>query len=652
MGESIQTDPAFAHYTRNAAHYQQDQVTAREATHQYQGRAVPVENSATRTVHEIDGAITVVSVAAKTRQEALNYFKEYKHQAEVEQKRYEKFSLYNIVEIGAGVGIIGAGIGIGVGLSAALLPAIAVVALGTLFTADGVYKKTQNDKIVHSVGSDIHRIEGQQKQWRDPLSDLIEKRKQAGLLGFNYVFQNKFKGSLLHFEEVKKLWIDSFQTLLQDHQNIERVYEEDLLGERAVEYAFEGGIVFGESAQVIPKYRQWRDLFKTLKHDKETALQSLYTQKNAIKQSISSMPTRWLLPAERMKMFGLREAERRSDTHLRPYILEKEHAISEAKKRLSYTIADPTDFQAVAYKQQMDQLLTETIQKIKAQYKCHPMVREIKAAYAHEVRVHQFLYDQSRSLVNGYFDNKEQLLKQESQMAEAQIESHYQRGKEQLKGMLHKICRNELLDYRDWSVPRLVNEWKFSDYSSEPGWNHIYGSRPLFQSQFASTISQDAWDRFWGNRGIGLFASQPVNAWDSMEHDCVPCFGNYPVYLAPHRGLFVQAFEVPVFHRTSFSSPRTNPAPQPARPAPRPQPAAARAERVVPGTKAPEGPRVVPGTRVSVGYGSTTRRSAAPISQPAAPRAERVVPGTKASEGPRVVPGTRVSVGYSSTTRR
>lgn len=660
--------------------FPQDNIQAVRPTFRYEGQTRTIEEFPVST-REIDGAVIVSSnVDGRTRQEALQSLQHAKHAATLVKEKNESKSVLNVIEISSGIAVTGLSITAGI-ISAFALPVLIVAGgiAGVAVAADGIRRYCNSSAMIDSASADIQQLQGQQMDWQDPLPGIVEERKQAGRQGFDYVLNKNLKGTVIHPDEVKQFWTESFQQLCQNHSDIDRVYQQNLLGSRAMSYAMGNSFPMPIATPVgyytteainraVNHFSQWREAYTIALGHRDNALHSINSQKMQIEKQIFDMKEKWMLPAIRTHQMGRENAEHHYRSSLQHYRRERDNAIEDAKRQYAYCVNDPLDTEEVAFKLSLDRALSDTICAINQKYKNHPELRQIKDAYAYDMKMHDFMFLQSKGMVNAYFDNKKRQLRQEADLAEAQIQSQYQAVRSQLKDLLHRVLDPQNQGFvgpRDFSYPPLVQSWRFSDYSSEPSWNHIYGSRPHYRPDFSVNVTMADWNYYWGNHGLGAFETRPVHCWNDItrEHLFMP---RYPVRPAPARGFFSHPVNVPRFVRnpaprvvpgthtsTSFgTTTRREGVPLPVHvpspvmhPAPRPV--------HVPPPVVNPAPRVIPGTHTSTSFGTTTHRVERPQPPAPAPRPVHVPPPPPVvNSAPRVIPGTHTSTSFGTTTHR
>src|SRR2546422_446889 len=106
--------------------------------------------------------------------------------------------------------------------------------------------------------------------------------------------------------------------------------------------------------------------------------------------------------------------------------------------------------------------------------------------------------------------------------ARHQIEEQCSNGHQHFSNLLDRILHpnSEMsLIHQNISSPSVIRNWQLSNLGLEPSWSDVYGQLPRFQSSFANDISEAAWNLFWGNNGLGRYASAPINSWNHIDSD-------------------------------------------------------------------------------------------------------------------------------------
>jgi len=521
-------------FARHNPMYPEDRIYVTKPSFNFQGNMtyseIKTELSQTpRLLRCIDDAVIVESVDDKTRLLGLNHFSSMQQQAS-SQQRDHKSNVYK--------GMAATAFGVGLGIACpVLIPMstglIAGTAAGLGISILGVRQVIHSQHASNKLNEEIHSAEKMKEQWRDPIDDIVEKRKLAGTNGFHYVYTNNLKNKIIHEEEVKKLWMGGFSNLISHRQDIEQVFRENLLGKAQVVYAWgeaalpdivTGGRHFSSSLlnALIVKFEICRHAFQDFEGAIAEQYELLNRNREQITKEISNLRSHWLYPADCLYSNGIREARRLYDSALRPFLAEKNEAIRQVRQSCAYTLRNTRDPREVAYKQQLDALYAEEVRFIEMQYSNHPAVMEIERAYARDRQMCQFLYNQSRLVVDAHFDNRLRLAEQTFRHLEEQITSQRRGGHQQFRLFMDEIlaCDSEESLHRlSLIIPNIERNWRLPNFSQEPSWSEIYGQIPHFQSHFTNIISEQSWNLFWSENGLGCFASHPTTSWNQLFGD-------------------------------------------------------------------------------------------------------------------------------------
>lgn len=98
------------------------------------------------------------------------------------------------------------------------------------------------------------QAKGQYNEWKDPLPQLVEQRKQVGVQGFGYAYQQQLRGKLVTNSEVKDLWHADMEKIKMNFlgavpglhsvqaQKVRNFFETEHLGQQKLAYAFQDGV--------------------------------------------------------------------------------------------------------------------------------------------------------------------------------------------------------------------------------------------------------------------------------------------------------------------------------------------------------------------------------------------------------------------------
>ncbi|MEI8366463.1 MAG: hypothetical protein WCF65_08620 [Parachlamydiaceae bacterium] len=561
-------------FHRNDPMYPQDKVLVIRPTHQYSGNITQtmegVKSSAISS-RTIDGALVVESVAEKVRVAAINYFDSSAQNVAVEQKTFESARSQGYVAIALGVttGILG-----GVGLAASfLIPplAISLIAFGVLATAVGANQSIKNQNILNGLQRNLSTLETEKKLWKDPVHHVIEQRQLCGSQGFSYVFNQRLKNTIVHPEEVRSLWIRDFSQMLLTHQTID-AFSRDLLGQTKLEYAWNSNPIpdLEIAHRRLPasllnkmaiRYQECSIGFQQFSAKIYEETRALDNQAQRLNQEIGNQRSRWLLPAHHTYQQGVQEAFSLYNRALEPFIEERNAAIAEVHQAYRYVVVNPHDRDELAYKSNLDTLSSEVIARINREYTSHHAVRSIERAYERDQGMCTFLFNQSKRIVDSFFDQRVQQLDREIIQARQQIQEQRVGGESYFTNVLNYILQaneEQTLNLLQITAPDVHRQWRLSHLDLEPSWGDVYGRVPGFQSAFSDTITEAAWNLFWGNQGMRRFASSPTHTWSNLSSDRShfpfrqQWFNLHTMPQGRQRGMFTQRVVVPP---TSFRRP-------------------------------------------------------------------------------------------------
>lgn len=620
--------------------YRPDMIQALQASHDYSGTITQSSGN-----HKcINNAIHITSVDDKTRAEALAYFNSCQQSAAEAQLHHNKEKNRGIAATIVGVS---AGVG-GIGLAAAFVapPVAAAIGIcGLATTIFGARKIARNQEIIKHLEQDWSNFQSQRELWRDPVHQAIEQRRLAGSQGFGYVFNNNLKHTIIHPEEAKALWVRDFVQLLSRPASIS-AFSADLLGKAKLDYAWNGApfhdLEVGNrilSAALLQgmavRYQECSREYQHFQARINEEIRSLDHQYQVIKQGIENQREAWLQPAYHIRDMGIQEANMLYNQAINQFIRERDLAISEVERDCNFALRECVDMNDRA---QIQSIRNTMIASIRRDYDHHPEVIAIEEAYRRDRLMCSFLFDQSKSTVDAFFDQRLHQLDREATHARQQIDQQRVNGEGYFAHHLNQILQGSEANINCLHVspPMMMRQWALaSNYTMEPSWNEVYGRRPRFQTTFATTLTEDAWNLFWGDRGLRRFASSPIHSWKSFASDrsYFPFqqrgFHLHSIRHTPRQRMFCQRVVIPTM-RTTRVVPGTRTATASAG---RQQCEAAQPPRA-------ETVRATPGTS-----SSSSRRRETPVTAPKAP--PRAATASR-EERTRAIPGA----GLSGTRRR
>jgi hypothetical protein len=515
-------------------------------------------NHKIKLIRKIDNAVIVESVDEKTRQSAIKYFLDLKNNA-IASKGLVKTEYYKDI----GISLFGVAAIIGGFFIPASIPAIAVCTSGLGLTILGISKGIKDNNLLDEIESDIKTMKDQSDEWKDPVIDVIEHRKKAGMEGFQYVYKNNLKNKVIHSEEVQQLWQQNFMDLLSGKQSIQQISDENVLGHQSVEYAWNyhelpsmhiNGRYFSELEfkSLVSQFNICRTNFQKFSSSINHEFNALQREKNAIKQEINTMRTRWLLPAEYSYNQSKQTALSLYQRALIPFIHEKEAAINKVKQAYDYQVKNEYDFEEIAYEKKLESLCKEEIQAINKQYDSHPAIISIHQAYERDIRMCDFMFNQSQLVVNTYFDQRIRNLNDAYNRAKTKIEEQKTAGHIRFKYLMDQALANPRFFLSTDAMPTVHQNWSLPNLNSAPSWGEVYGQAPTFQQYFINSVSELAWNHFWGSNGLGRFASMPASSWNNLnpEKFSTPftnhCFNLNGMCHNPQPGMFTREMRVPI----------------------------------------------------------------------------------------------------------
>lgn len=524
-------------FSRGSRIYPQDDIRIIRPTHKFMGQitesSIKPQTSKPFATHVriIDDAVMVESVDDKTRQVAIDYFNLSTQKAS-DEKELHQFKVNK--------GIFATVFGIGVGASASYslaasmitLPfAAPAIACGIAAAIFGIDQLARNQNAINGIKEDLHTLQQHKEQWNDPIDQVITHRKRAGAEGFEYVFKNKLKHEALHSEEVSALWLRDFRKQLTGQDSINKIFSDDLLGKKRLEYAWDGRplpdleianqkISSSLLNLMASRYQECSAKYHLFEADISNELNAINNKRKSLLNEISNLRSRWGQPALRMYDSGIEEAKYLYNNSLQACIREKNLAIDEYKRAFHYVVVNPENPEEQAYKSRLDALCCDAINGVQNEFNTHH--NTIQEAYKRDCRMCKVLHDQATLVVDSFFDQRIRLLDSEVARANDQIQMQLQNGQQHFANLLDRILRphSEIaLVNQCISSPSVLRNWKLSNLDLEPSWNEVYGKLPGFQSSFANDVTESAWNLFWGHNGLGRYAVCSSKAWNGIDKD-------------------------------------------------------------------------------------------------------------------------------------
>lgn len=522
-------------FIRSNSAYPQDEIRILKPTHKFMGQITQTTtqpatpNSNPTTIRIVDDAVMVASIDDKTRQIAKDHFSSLTQTASLEQNNKHTNVKYGNAKTIFGIVLSAGGTLALATLTLPLLIPSAAIACGIASTVLGIRQVAKNESAIHHIQEDINVLNQRNNEWNDPIESVIYQRQHAGCEGFQYVLDQNLKNKSIHPEEVRALWLRDFHTLLTKHLPANQIFTENLMGKRALEYSFDGcplpDLEVGNQKlsssllnMIASRYQECHQAYNHFTTDINRQTNDLNTQHSSLLSQISSLRTQWTLPALRMYNFGLEEAEHLCNSSLATYASQRDFAISECKRAYHYEVNDPCNTDEMAYKAQLDSLCRDAITEISREYEINRC--SIQQAYERDRQMCSFLFNQSKLVVDAFFDNRIRQLDSEVGQAKQMINQQLQNGFQHFDNLLDRILHpiNEVsLQQQLICTPPVTKNWRLSNLALEPSWHDVYGQIPSFQSSFSSNISENSWNLFWGNNGLGRYARCPTNTWDRVD---------------------------------------------------------------------------------------------------------------------------------------
>lgn len=542
-------------YTRNNSGYQQDSVRIKSPSFSYQGEVTKSKVKCVgKSVRVIDHCVKIKSVDDRTRAQALNHFESNLNEASGKRKSSKNY-LYG--------GIGGTCLGVGVGAAGALfsLPVLVpTVITGLGISALGLWQIQRSRSAMQGLKNEIDLLEVQRDEWQDPADAIIQKRQEVGRRGFQYVFGNDLKNKVVHPDEVGQLWLQDFSQLLTCPQHVADVFRDDLLAQSRIDYANYDYIISHLDLPpmlfdtMLFKYAECRRAYKNFESAIKRETECLAQNYQELKEGIQHLRSKWTLPAEQMYQAGIQEAEYLYQNALAPYIQEQNLAIEQVNEAYCYVVQNPNDYEEITYKNHLETLRLQAIEQIRCDFRANQCVAAIEHSYESDRRMCYFLYNQSKMIVNSFFDQRVKLLDQMNENAQKAILEQENLGNAVFSSQLSQILKSKnekLLSQMQISEFDVERNWHLPASAQEPLWQEVYGQIPQFQSSFGQDVTEAAWNLFWGREGLGSYSCRPVHSWNQTVVDRSLCAwrqGGFRLHQAariPNRGIFCRRFDIP-----------------------------------------------------------------------------------------------------------
>lgn len=524
------------YFNRYDPQYTQDNVRIIHPSHQYLGTLSHTSESLSSRSSEriIDNAILVTSVDNRTRQAAYEYFTSLADQTSKKQQAHTSERNSGITATVLGTSL-GAGASYYLATTAVISPllTIPVLAGSIIATAMGINRWMRSQKAINQLHMNINTLQQQKEQWNDPADSIIRQRKRVGSEGFQYVYNNDLKNKIVHPEEVSGLWTRDYIQLMNDPIDPIPIFNNDLLGRARLHYSWGNTlpqpIQVGQEIILAPHldkmvnlYQKCYEAYSIFESNIANELSAINTLRTQYLNEISLLRAQWLIPAERMYQLGSQEAEHLYQSGLNALTRQRDLEIAGIAKTYQYTVRNPLDTEEVKYKAQLDNLCREAIEAARQDFQKHPAVIAIQRAYEKDRRMNTLLYHQSKRVVDNFFDQRIHQLDCDVAIAKQQVEQQRPNGYQHFTNLLKRIfhpSNDAALDHLSISSPQIIRHWNIPNPNLPLNWHDVYGQLPSFHSSFASDISENAWNCFWGTQGLGRFASQPTHSWNTCFTD-------------------------------------------------------------------------------------------------------------------------------------
>lgn len=517
-------------FNRNHPQYPKDEVQLLQPTYQYLGEIKDLQSKQFNSNNRIvDGAIIIKSVDSRTRQTALEYFTSHASLASKERQARASERAKGISATILGASFLAASPFLPI-LGVALLAGGAGLATG----AAGINLWHRSKQALTGLNSNMNVLQNEREQWNDPADIIIKQRRRVGLEGFQYVFNNDLKNTIVHPEEVRDLWIRDVNKIFKNPIDPVQIFNNDIFGKARFEYACpldrhflpahigERTLSLEDLTQTANLYQKSHEAFQTFEKAIASEFTAIKNRRTEMANEISSLRTQWLIPAEKMHQLGSLEIENLHKSELNALAEQRDLEIASIRRDFHYVVRDPANLEEVNYKSHLDTLCRNAIEAARQSFQTHPVVISIQRAYEKDRRMNTLLYNQSKLVVDNFFDQRLRQLDKEVAMAKQKVEQQRLNGHQHFANILDRIFHPQngaTLDNLSISSPPIARQWSIENSSTQPSWHDVYSQRPSFHASFANDLSETEWNRFWGIQGLGRFSSQPVHLWNTLFTD-------------------------------------------------------------------------------------------------------------------------------------
>ncbi len=517
-------------FNRHSAQYPKDEVRVLRPTHQYSGLVSQIGQTHTSSERCVDNAVVITSVDDRTRQTAHEYFTSLVSETSKNQDKHTTNRNKGIAT--TVLGSLTATASIACLAVSPFAPLVIVsILVGSIATAAlGIKQLHHHQKALSELHIDKDVLKNQNEQWNDPINLIVSQRKRAGIEGFQYVFNNNLKNNAIHPEEVKALWTRDFVKLMNNPINPVQIFNENILGKTRFQYTWDAspqpiqtvqGTIFPmQLNKMASLYHDCHQAFNRFEKEIDLEFNAIILRRSELIKEASLLKAQWLVPAERMYSLGSQEAESLYQSSYNALVQQRDNEIASIERAYYYNVRNTGDEEEVRYKAHLQSLCRNAIDATHQEFKRHPAVLSIQDAYEKDRRMNTLLYNQSKLVVDNFFDQRLRELDREVIQAKQQVEQQRSNGLQHFTNLLNRVLhpQNELaLDSLSISSPLIMRNWKISNL--DLNWHDVFGKLPHFHSSFASDITENAWNRFWGAQGLGRFASQPTHSWKTLFSD-------------------------------------------------------------------------------------------------------------------------------------
>jgi hypothetical protein len=406
-------------YDRFNPIYTQDQAKAITASYEYNGNVTASEITDTQSRRVLDKAIEIISVSDQMRAPKIAFW----------EKRSAQSLKLGIAAVGLSFAGTAAGIAAGTLLAetvaiVAVVAAVAVVVAGVALTILSLYRRSQAN--------------GQYAAWQDPLQGYQVQRRQTQFRGFSHVFENGLKGTLIHPEENRQLWINwsnSFMPLYQqirgEHSQfpdsinkIKQFFQNNPLDAAAMKYAFEGVEPAPENIQDLSVfYNQMKSAYSFVRDEAEKARNKIKGEKRELIRNNESQREAWLAPAKFVKEMMVEQARNEKSMVTKPFEVALDNSLAEIHRRFArkeISLEEKNKLNSIA----------------RNDYHHHHLIIKSEHEYQMKVRKYQLLYELATAPINLKFDHNNNKIEK---WAQKEIKKIYKKEDQKISHFAHDV---------------------------------------------------------------------------------------------------------------------------------------------------------------------------------------------------------------------